>query len=91
MDSQTQRERSRSCRTGPSARAAGKECAEAAQLEKAERNRLYQQCHCKKRALQREGVEIFTIEIALDETDTISTWDASRVVQKIVRCIFDEL
>ena len=67
------------------------ESAEAARLEKAERNRLYQQRHREKSALLLEEAEIFMKETAPDEIDAISTPDASRVAQRIVRCICDEL
>ena len=65
--------------------------AEAARLEKAERNRLYQQCHHKRSALRLEEAAIFMKETVPDEIDAISTRDASRVAQRIVRCICDEL
>ena len=84
-------QRSTPHRVGPSMRIADVESAEAAWLEKAEHNRLYQQRHCEKFALRLEEAEIFMKETAPDEIDAISTQDASRVAQRIVWCICDEL
>ena len=91
MGNKARWQRSRPHRVGPSAKAVDVESAEAAQLEKAERNRLYQQHHCKKSALRLKEAKIFMKEIVPDEIDAISTWDASRVAQKSVRCICDKL
>ena len=91
MGNKARLQRSRPHCAGPSARAADVESAEAARLEKAERNRLYQQCHHEKSALRLKEAEIFMKETTPDEINAISTWDASRVAQRIVRCICDEL
>ena len=84
-------QRSRPHHAGPSARAVDVESAEAAWLEKAERNHLYQQRHRERSALHLEEAAIFMKETTPDEIDAISTRDASRVAQMIVRCICDEL
>ena len=91
MGNKARSQRSRPHRAGPSARATDVESAEATRLEKAERNCLYQQRHRKRFALHLDEAVIFMKETAPDEIDAISTRDASRVVQRIVRCICDEL
>ena len=87
MGNKARSQRSRPHRAGPSTRAADVESAEAAQLEKAECNRLYQQRHRERSALLLEEAAIFMKETASDEIDAISTRDASRVAQRIIRCI----
>ena len=67
MGNKARSQRSTPHRIGPLARAADVESAEASRLEKAEHNRLYQQCHCKKSILRLEEVEIFMKETAPDE------------------------
>ena len=91
MGNKARLQRSRLHRASPLARAADVESVEAARLEKAERNRLYQQRHRKRSALHLEEVAIFMMETAPYEIDAISTRDASRVAQRIVQCICDEL
>ena len=67
------------------------ETAEAARLEKAERNRLYQERHRKRISMDSEGGETCTTNTAPEIADAISTRDASRVAQKIVHSLCDEL
>ena len=64
MGNKARLQRSRPHRAGPSARAADVESTEAARLEKAERNRLYQQRHRERFALRLEEAAIFMKETA---------------------------
>ena len=91
MGNKARLQRSRPHRAGPSVRAADVESAEAAWLEKAERNHLYQQRHHERSTLRLKEAAIFMKETTPDEIDAISTRNASRIAQRIVRCICDEL
>lgn len=93
MGDKTRTQRSSTRRPGPAERAALMESAEATRLEKAERNRVYQQRHREKSSVRLEGgeKEISTRDTTTDEVDYISPRDASRVAQKIVTSISHEL
>ena len=91
MGNKARSQRSRPHHAGPLARATDVESIEATRLEKAEHNHLYQQRHRERSALRLEEAVIFMKETSPDEIDAISTRDVSRVAQRIVRCICDEL
>ena len=75
-------------RSGPAERTASMESAEAARLEKAERDRAYQRRHRERCSQGTEGGETTMKETA---EDAISSRDASRVAQKIVQSLSEEL
>lgn len=88
MGDKARSQRSRERRAGPAERTASMESAEAARLEKAERNRAYQRRHRERYSQGSEGGETTMKE---PTHDAISSRDASRFAQKIVQSLSEEL
>lgn len=93
MDNTAKRKRARDgiIRPGPTERALQAELLEVQRREKAERDHVYQRTHREQIRIQEEQATFLATENVEREVDILSGRDSSRILQRIVQCIFGEL
>lgn len=93
MDNAAKQKRSREgiSRSGPAERALQAELLEVQRREKAERDQVYQRTRREKMRSKAEGAASLAIKNVASEVDVLSTRESSRVAQRILECIDEEL